>query len=48
MSDFKRRLITGILAVALTFGLVGCAGDEDSPPTTTTPGGSTTSEPVGS
>ena len=47
MPDFKRRLVTAILAIALTFALVGCAADDDSP-NTTSPGGSTTTEPVGS
>ncbi len=47
MIDFKRRVITGILAATLALALAAC-GDDDNSPTTTSPGGTTTTEPVGS
>jgi hypothetical protein len=42
----KQRVVAGVLALMMAFGLGACA-DDDGPPTTA-PGGTETTEPVGS
>lgn len=46
MSHLKKRVITGILGLALTFALGAC--DSDDGPTDTTPEGSVATSPIGS
>lgn len=44
--NLRERLLVGVLAVVMAFGLAACDSDDD--PTITTPPGTETTEPVGS
>lgn len=48
MSDLKKRIVAGLLGLALALTAVACDGDDDDPAGTTVPGGTDTTEPVGS
>lgn len=47
MGELKKRVVTGVLAVALTFTLLAC-DTEDDPAGTTSSGDTATTEPLGS